>query len=67
MVALPDPVGEVLAAAEKCNYLISQLSQLSENSNLRKVANALIIKNLEESRACLLRRCEKYKSWQEQH
>ncbi|WP_201593138.1 toxin VasX [Psychrobacter sp. Pi2-51] len=49
MVALPDPVGEVLAAAEKCNYLISQLSQLSENSNLRKVANALIIKNLEES------------------
>lgn len=49
MVALPDPVGEVLAAAEKRNYLISQLSQLSENSNLRKVANALIIKNLEES------------------
>lgn len=49
MVALLDPVGEVLAAAEKCNYLISQLSQLSENSNLRKVANALIIKNLEES------------------
>ncbi|WP_201538900.1 toxin VasX [Psychrobacter sp. 1044] len=46
MVALPDPVGEVVAAAEKCNYLISQLS---ENSNLRKVANALIIKNLEES------------------
>lgn len=49
MVALPDPVGEVLAAAEKCNYLISQLSELSENSNLRKVANALIVKNLEES------------------
>lgn len=49
MVALPDPVGEVIAAAEKCNYLISQLSELSENSNLRKVANSLIIKNLEES------------------
>ena len=49
MVALHDPVGEVLAAAEKCNYLINQLSELSENSNLRKVANALIIKNLEES------------------
>src|SRR5690606_33276358 len=50
MVALPDPVGEVLAAAEKRNYLISQLSEISEEKDYsRKVINALIIKNLEKS------------------
>ena len=50
MVALPDPVGEVLAAAEKRNYLISQLSELSEDRDyIRKTINALIIKNLEKS------------------
>lgn len=50
MVALPDPVGEVLAAAEKRNYLISQLSGISEERDYsRKVINALIIKNLEKS------------------
>ncbi|HCT74006.1 MULTISPECIES: toxin VasX [Psychrobacter] len=50
MVALPDPVGEVIAAAEKRNYLISQLSELSEDNNyVRKVINALIIKNLEKA------------------
>lgn len=50
MVALPDLVGEVIAAAEKRNYLISQLSEISEDSGyLRKVANALIIKNIETS------------------
>ncbi|MGP5065654.1 toxin VasX [Psychrobacter alimentarius] len=50
MVALPDPVGEVIAAAEKRNYLINQLSELSEdNDYIRKTINALIIKNLEKS------------------
>ncbi|MGP5492981.1 toxin VasX, partial [Psychrobacter celer] len=50
MVALPDPVGEVLAAAEKRNYLISQLSELSEDrDHIRKTINALIIKNLEKA------------------
>lgn len=50
MVALPDPVGEVIAAAEKRNYLISQLSELSEdNDYIRKTINALIIKNLEKA------------------
>ncbi|WP_201595112.1 toxin VasX [Psychrobacter vallis] len=50
MVALPDPVGEVIAAAEKRNYLISQLSELSENNDyIRKTINALIIKNLEKA------------------
>lgn len=50
LVALPDPVGEVLAAAEKRNYLISQLSEISEERDYsRKVINALIIKNLEKS------------------
>ena len=50
MVALPDAVGEVLAAAEKRNYLISQLSEISEERDYsRKVINALIIKNLEKS------------------
>lgn len=47
MVALPDPVGEVIAAAEKRNYLINQLSELSEdNDYIRKTINALIIKTL---------------------
>lgn len=50
MVALPDPVGEVLAASERRNYLISQLSELSEDRDyIRKTINALIIKNLERS------------------
>ncbi|SLJ84299.1 toxin VasX [Psychrobacter sp. DAB_AL43B] len=50
MVALPDPVGEVIAAAEKRNYLLSQLSEISEDKDhSRKVINALIIKNLEKS------------------
>ncbi|MGP9687781.1 hypothetical protein ACT3TH_01305 [Psychrobacter sp. AOP22-C1-C5] len=50
MVALPNPIGEVIAAAEKHNYLISQLSELSEDNNyLRKVINVLIIKNLEKA------------------
>ena len=50
MVALHDPVGEVLAAAEKRNYLLSQLSELSEdNDYIRKTINALIIKNLEKA------------------
>ncbi|MGP5662663.1 toxin VasX, partial [Psychrobacter celer] len=50
MVALPDPVGEVIAAAEKRNYLISQLSELSEDrDHIRKTINALIIKNLEKA------------------
>ncbi|MDN5802492.1 MAG: hypothetical protein L0H34_08350, partial [Psychrobacter sp.] len=49
MVALPDPVGEVIAAAEKRNYLISQLSEISEERDYsRKLINALIIKNLEK-------------------
>ena len=50
MVALYDPVGEVIAAAEKRNYLISQLSEISEERDYsRKLINALIIKNLEKS------------------
>ncbi|MGP4120764.1 toxin VasX [Psychrobacter aquimaris] len=50
MVALPDPVGEVIAAAERRNYLLSQLSELSEDRDYtRKIINALIIKNLEKS------------------
>jgi len=50
MVALYDPVGEVIAAAEKRNYLISQLSEISEDRDYsRKLINALIIKNLEKS------------------
>lgn len=50
MVALPDPVGEVIAAAEKRNYLISQLNELSEDRDyIRKTINALIIKNLEKA------------------
>ena len=50
MVALHDPVGEVIAAAEKRNYLISQLSEISEDRDYsRKLINALIIKNLEKS------------------
>ena len=50
IVALPDPVGEMLAAAEKRNCLLSQLSELSEDKDYnRKVINALIIKNLEKS------------------
>lgn len=50
MVALPDPVGEVIAAAEKRNYLINQLSELSEDRDyIRKTINALIIKNLEKA------------------
>ncbi|MCH1781866.1 toxin VasX [Psychrobacter glaciei] len=50
MVALHDPVGEVLAAAEKRNYLLSQLSEISEDKDYsRKIINALIIKNLEKS------------------
>ena len=49
IVALPDLLGKVLAAVEKRSYLLSQLSELSENGELRKVANALIIKNLEKS------------------
>ena len=39
-----------IAAAEKRNYLLSQLSKISEDSDyVRKVANVLIIKNIEKS------------------
>ena len=50
MMALRDPVGDVIAAVEKRNYLISKLDALSQDSDyIRKMTNALIIRNLEKS------------------
>ena len=50
MVALPDPVGEVLAAAEKRNYMLKQLDDKQKsNGDVRKQINAIIIDNIKTS------------------
>ena len=50
MVALPDPVGEVLAAAEKRNYLLKKLDDAqNDKSKIREQVNAIIIDNIRSS------------------
>ncbi|MEN2750590.1 toxin VasX [Psychrobacter sp. FBL11] len=50
MVALPDPVGEVLAATEKRNYLLKKLDDAQKNeSKIREQVNAIIIVNIRQS------------------
>ena len=50
MVALPDPVGDVLAAAEKRNYLLKQLDDAQKDkSKIREQVNAIIIDNIKSS------------------
>lgn len=50
MVALPDPVGEVLAAAEKRNYLLKKLDDAQKNKGkIREQVNAIIIDNIKSS------------------
>lgn len=50
MVALPDPVGEVLAAAEKRNYLLKKLDdKYKDKSKIREQVNAIIIDNIRKS------------------
>ncbi|MGO2562064.1 toxin VasX, partial [Psychrobacter sp.] len=50
MVALPDPVGEVLAAAEKRNYLLKKLDdKYKDKSKVREQVNAIIIDNIRQS------------------
>lgn len=50
MVALPDPVGEVLAAAEKRNYLLKKLDdKYKDKSKIREQVNAIIIDNIRQS------------------
>ncbi|MGP5192205.1 toxin VasX [Psychrobacter celer] len=50
MVALPDPVGEVLAAAEKRNYLLKKLDdKYKDKSKIREQVNAIIIENIRQS------------------
>jgi hypothetical protein len=47
MVALPDPVGEVMAAAEKRNYLLKKLDDAQKNKDkIREQVNAIIIDNI---------------------
>ena len=47
MVALHDPVGEVLAAAEKRNYLLKKLDDAQKNKGqIREQVNAIIIDNI---------------------
>ncbi|MGP9517238.1 hypothetical protein ACT3RO_15980, partial [Psychrobacter sp. AOP5-CZ1-12] len=44
MVALHDPVGDVLAAAEKRNYLLKKLDDAQKNKGqIREQVNAIII------------------------
>lgn len=50
MVALPDPVGEVLAAAEKRNYLLKKLDDAQKDKDkIREQVNAIIIDNIRSS------------------
>lgn len=50
MVALPDPVGEVLAAVEKRNYLLKKLDDAQKNKGkIREQVNAIIIDNIKSS------------------
>ncbi|MGP5064236.1 toxin VasX [Psychrobacter celer] len=50
MVALPDAVGEVLAAAEKRNYLLKKLDdKYKDKSKIREQVNAIIIDNIRQS------------------
>lgn len=50
MVALPDPVGEVLAAAEKRNYLLKKLDDYQKDEGkIREQVNAIIIDNIKNS------------------
>ena len=50
MVTLPDPVGEVLAAAEKRNYLLKKLDDAQKNKGkIREQVNAIIIDNIKSS------------------
>lgn len=50
MVALPDPVGEVMAAAEKRNYLLKKLDDAQKNKDkIREQVNAIIIDNIKSS------------------
>ncbi|MBH0085456.1 hypothetical protein I6E84_04400 [Psychrobacter sp. SCQQ22] len=50
MVALHDPVGEVLAAAEKRNYLLKKLDDAQKNKGqIREQVNAIIIDNIKSS------------------
>lgn len=50
IVALPDSVGEVLAAAEKRNYLIKKLDDAQKDkSKIREQVNAIIIDNIKSS------------------
>ena len=50
MVALPDAVGEVLAAAEKRNYLLKKLDdKYKDKSKIRDQVNAIIIDNIRQS------------------
>ena len=47
MVALHDPVGDVLAAAEKRNYLLKKLDDAQKNKGqMREQVNAIIIDNI---------------------
>ncbi|WP_058368753.1 sulfite exporter TauE/SafE family protein [Psychrobacter sp. ENNN9_III] len=50
MVALHDPVGEVLAAAEKRNYLLKKLDDAQKDKGkIREQVNAIIIDNIRKS------------------
>ena len=50
MVALPDPVGEVIAAAEKRNYLLKQLDDAQKDKGkIREQINAIIIDNIKSN------------------
>lgn len=50
MFTLPDPVGEVLAAAEKRNYLLKKLDDAQKNKGkIREQVNAIIIDNIKSS------------------
>ena len=50
MVALHDPVGDVLAAAEKRNYLLKKLDDAQKNKGqIREQVNAIIIDNIKSS------------------
>ena len=50
MVALPDPVGEVMAAAEKRNYLLKNLDDAQKDKGkIREQVNAIIIDNIKSS------------------
>lgn len=50
MVALPDLVGEVIAAAEKRNYLLKKLDDSQKDKGkIREQVNAIIIDNIKSS------------------